>query len=303
MSPKCTALFREWGNFAKVVGMAKTKRIGEIFKTQRVTEGAGVKLRRGFGNIEVPRFDPFLLFDDFSGEQPADYMAGFPWHPHRGIETVTYVLHGDVRHRDSMGNEGMIGKGDLQWMSAGSGIIHEEMPEGVTGMKGFQLWVNLPKDAKMSKPKYQDIKVKTVPEIGLPGGGRLKVIAGEAGGEHGPVNDIVASPLYVDVLLNNNERFAFPVPEGNTTFVYLIEGELGTGVEGSIIYDKGTILLYAREGDLVELKAGSSGARFLLVSGKPLNEPVAWYGPIVMNTHDELQTAFRELEIGTFIKN
>ena len=283
--------------------MAKTKRIGEIFKTRRVTEGAGVRLRRGFGNLEVPRFDPFLLFDDFSGEQPTDYLAGFPWHPHRGIETVTYVLDGNVRHRDSMGNEGMIGKGDLQWMSAGSGIIHEEMPEGTSGMKGFQLWVNLPKEAKMSAPRYQDIRVKTVPEIGLAGGGRTKVIAGEADGATGPVKDIVASPLYLDVSLNDNERFGFPVLEGNTTFVYLIEGELGAGVEGSIIYDKGTILLYARDGDLVELKAGSSGARFLLVSGKPLNETVAWYGPIVMNTHDELKTAFQELKTGTFIKD
>jgi redox-sensitive bicupin YhaK (pirin superfamily) len=282
--------------------MAKAKRIGEIFKTQRVTEGAGVRLRRGFGNVEVPRFDPFLLFDDFSGEQPADYAAGFPWHPHRGIETVTYVLDGDVRHRDSMGNAGMISKGDLQWMSAGSGIIHEEMPEGTSGMKGFQLWVNLPKEAKMSPPGYQDIRMKTVPEVGLSGGGRIKVIAGEANGETGPVKDIVASPLYVDVLLKPSERFAFPVPEGNTTFVYLFDGHLGTGIEGSIIYDKGTILLYAREGDLIELQAGSSGARFLLVSGKPLGEPVAWYGPIVMNSQAELEVAFRELEVGTFIK-
>lgn len=282
--------------------MPNTKRIAEIFKTQRVTEGAGVRLRRGFGNAEVPRFDPFLLFDDFSGAEPADYMAGFPWHPHRGIETVTYILDGSVRHRDSMGNEGVIGKGDLQWMNAGSGIIHEEMPEGANGIKGFQLWVNLPKDAKMSTPNYQDIHMKAVPEVGLAGGGRIKVIAGEIEQTAGPVKDIVASPMYLDVKLTPEERFMFPVVPTNTTFVYLIEGELGTGVSGSIIYDKGTILLYAREGDKVELKAGSSGAHFLLVSGKPLNESVAWYGPIVMNTHDELRTAFRELEDGSFIK-
>lgn len=300
---KCVKRFQEKGYFAKVVRMAKTKRIGEIFKAQRVTEGAGVKLRRGFGNIEVPRFDPFLLFDDFSGDEPSDYMAGFPWHPHRGIETVTYVLDGNVKHRDSMGNEGMIGKGDLQWMSAGSGIIHEEMPSGTSGMKGFQLWVNLPKDVKMSAPRYQEIAVSAVPEVGLSNGGRIKVIAGKSGAVSGPVRDIAANPLYVDVTLTPNERFAFPVPEGNTTFAYLFEGQLGTGVEGSIIYDKGTILLYAREGDVVELRAGSSGAHFLLVSGKPLHEPVAWYGPIVMNTQDELEIAFKELEIGTFIKD
>jgi redox-sensitive bicupin YhaK (pirin superfamily) len=282
--------------------MTKTKRIGEIFKTQRVTEGAGVKLRRGFGNVEVPRFDPFLLFDDFSGGEPADYMAGFPWHPHRGIETVTYILDGSVRHRDSMGNEGAIEKGELQWMSAGSGIIHEEMPESASGIKGFQLWVNLPRESKMSAPRYQDVKKKTVPEIGLSGGGRIKVIAGDVGTAKGPVDDIAASPLYVDVTLTARERFTFPVIAGNTTFVYLYEGELGTGMEGSIIFERGTILLYAREGESVELEAGSSGAKFLLVSGKPLNEPVAWYGPIVMNTQDELRTAFRELEEGVFVK-
>ena len=282
--------------------MVKTKRISEIFKTQRITEGAGVKLRRGFGNLEVPRFDPFLLFDDFSGDQPGDYLAGFPWHPHRGIETVTYVLDGNVRHRDSMGNEGMIGKGDLQWMSAGSGIIHEEMPEGTSGMKGFQLWVNLPQSVKMSAPRYQEIQMKAVPELGLPSGGRIKVIAGESGGVTGPVQDIAANPLYVDVTLPPNELFTFPVSEGHTTFLYLILGQLGTGVEDSIMYDKGTILLYAREGDTVEIHTGSSGAHFLLVSGKPLNETVAWYGPIVMNSREELEIAFRELEQGSFIK-
>lgn len=264
-------------------------------------EGAGVRLSRGFANTEVPRFDPFLLFDDFSAKNPADYLAGFPWHPHRGIETVTYILDGDVRHQDSMGNEGLIGKGDIQWMTAGSGIIHKEMPEGVHGIKGFQLWVNLPKTSKMMKPRYQDISMHDVPEVIVPHA-RIKMIAGSREGVEGPVKDIIAEPLYVDVLLDAEKDFVFPVTSGYTTFVYLFEGELGTGIEGSIIYDKGTILLYAREGDTVQLRAGSKGAHFLLVSGKPIGEPVAWHGPIVMNTHQELATAFAELNEGTFIK-
>ncbi len=282
--------------------MKGQKRIAEILKSQRVTEGAGVKLRRGFGNYEVPRFDPFLLFDDFSGENPDDYLAGFPWHPHRGIETVTYVLSGDVRHRDSLGNEGTIGGGDLQWMSSGSGIIHEEMPEGVHGIQGFQLWVNLPKDKKMSAPDYQDVRRSTVPETGLPGGGRVRAIAGKTSGIEGPIADIALEPLYLHVTLTPGERFSLPVREGDTTFTYLFDGSLGSGIEGSIVYEKGTILLFAREGDHVALAAGSSGADFLLVSATPIGEPVAWYGPIVMNTKEELAVAFRELEDGSFIK-
>lgn len=282
--------------------MSETKRIAEIFKTQRVTEGAGVKLRRGFGNAEVPRFDPFLLFDDFSGDDPKDFMAGFPWHPHRGIETVTYILGGGVRHQDSIGNSGVIERGDIQWMSAGSGIIHQEMPEGSSGIKGFQLWVNLPQKGKMSAPRYQEIKRKAIPEIAFGNHATMRVIAGSVEKTRGPVEDIMAEPLYVDVTLEANHEFSFPVPAGHTTFVYIFEGSLGSGVEGSIDFPKGIILLYAREGDLVSLHAGSSGAHFLLVSGKPLGEPVAWYGPIVMNTEAELHTAFRELNEGNFIK-
>ena len=278
------------------------KRIKEIFKTQHVMEGAGVKLRRGFGNAEVPRFDPFLLFDDFSGKNPTDYLAGFPWHPHRGIETVTYILDGDIRHRDSIGNSGVISKGDLQWMSAGSGIIHEEMPEGTGGIKGFQLWVNLPQKGKMSKPEYQEVTHKHIPTIMVGRDAEVKLIAGSYNGESGPVKDIMAEPLYIDVTVLPEKQFSFPVVEGYTTFIYIFDGSLGTGIEGSISYERGTILLYAREGSEVKLRAGSAGTRFLLVSGKPLNEKVAWYGPIVMNTEEELHTAFRELEEGRFIQ-
>ena len=278
------------------------KRIKEIFKTQHVMEGAGVKLRRGFGNAEVPRFDPFLLFDDFSAKNPADYLAGFPWHPHRGIETVTYILDGNVRHRDSIGSSGVIGAGDLQWMSAGSGIIHEEMPTGTGGLKGFQLWVNLPQKGKMSPPNYQEVTRNDIPTMTVGGNAEVRLIAGSFDTHHGPVKDIMAEPLYIDVIVLPEKDFSFPVTEGYTTFIYIFDGALGTGVEGSIIYEKGTILLYAREGSEVVLRAGGAGARFLLVSGKPLNEKVAWYGPIVMNSEEELHTAFRELEQGSFIK-
>jgi len=259
-------------------------------------------LHRGFANAQVPRFDPFLLFDDFSATNPADYLAGFPWHPHRGIETVTYILDGNVRHRDSIGNAGVIGAGDIQWMSAGSGIIHEEMPEGAGGIMGFQLWVNIPKINKMTDPRYQDLGKKTIPEIGYGTNSKVRVIAGRVSDVSGPVEDIMADPLYIDVTVEPEKEFQFPVTPGYTTFVYLFEGTLGEGVGGGIDFHKGTILLFDREGDMVHLRAGSTGARFLLVSGKPLNEPVAWHGPIVMNSQAELVAAYRELEAGEFIK-
>ena len=264
-------------------------------------EGAGVKLHRGFANSEVPRYDPFLLFDDFSAADPVDYMAGFPWHPHRGIETVTYILDGSVRHKDSIGSAGVIGKGDVQWMSAGSGIIHEEMPEGTGGIKGFQLWVNIPKSHKMSAPRYQEMRANALPEI-THGDAKVKIIAGDIAGARGPVEDIMADPLYADVTLLPEKVFTFPVHAGYTTFIYIFEGNLGEGVGGIVAYQKGDILLFERENDSVVVCAGSVGARFLLVSGKPLDEEVAWGGPIVMNTQEELATAFRELRDGSFIK-
>lgn len=278
------------------------KRIIEVLRARTTLEGAGVKLQRGFANAEVPRFDPFLLFDDFSSPTPQDYLAGFPMHPHRGIETVTYILHGDVRHKDSIGNSGIIGKGDVQWMTAGSGIIHEEMPEGMDGIKGFQLWVNLPRKDKMMHPRYQDVRSKTIPILTYEKHAKIKVITGSVAGVHGPVEDIMASPLYLDIELEREKIFQFPVSEGHTTFVYIIDGSLGGIDEGGVCYSKGMILLFSQKGDSVSLRAGSSDARFLFVGGKPLFEPVAWYGPIVMNSHEELREAFDELGRGTFIR-
>ena len=283
--------------------MASTVRtIDQVFSVEETLEGAGVRLHRGFGPAQVPRFDPFLLFDDFSSPQPADYLAGFPWHPHRGIETVTYVLDGDVRHRDSIGNEGVIAQGDIQWMTAGSGIIHGEMPEGMGGLQGFQLWVNLPRGQKMMTPRYQEVKRKTIPEVRLGEHARGKVIAGKVAGAIGPVEDIMASPLYVDIMLEPEKTLVLPVRDGDTVFLYIIDGALGTGSDDAIRYGKGLILLFDRGGDTVVIRAGGNGARFLLVSGTPLGEQVAWRGPIVMNTEAELHTAFRELQEGTFIR-
>lgn len=304
--------------------MSHPKTINSVLNVRATLEGAGVRLHRGFANAEVPRFDPFLLFDDFSSPNPADYLAGFPMHPHRGIETVTYILDGDVRHRDSIGNAGVIGRGDVQWMSSGSGIIHEEMPEGSGGLKGFQLWVNLPKASKMSAPAYQEIKSTTIPTVALSAHATGRLIAGDfaVAGESstiaGPVKDIAAKPLYIDITLERGKDFNFPVMAGHTTFVYIFDGAVGLPSQSAaadfeansfakkssagLVYTKGTVVLFDRPGDMVMLRAGSSGARFLLVSGKPLGEPVAWYGPVVMNTQAELQTAFDELAAGEFVK-
>lgn len=283
--------------------MPTPKTIAETLSARPTIEGAGVRLHRGFANPEVPRFDPFLLFDDFSGSKPADYVKGFPWHPHRGIETVTYVLKGDVRHHDSIGNDGMISSGDVQWMTAGNGILHEEMPEGTSGMQGFQLWVNLPKEHKMTTPRYRDIGKKIIPETAIGAYATARVITGSVGDIHGPVTDVFAQPLYIDVPLQPNKEFSLPIPTGYNTFIYIIDGAVGVGSEGGIDHKHGNIILFSRTGDTVTLRAGSAGARFLLASGKPLNEPVAWYGPIVMNTDNEIETAFMELQIGSFIKN
>lgn len=282
--------------------MTQNKKIALALTTRPTMEGAGVHLNRGFANAEIPKFDPFLLFDDFSSPNPADYLAGFPMHPHRGIETVTYILDGDVRHRDSIGNAGVIGRGDIQWMTSGSGIIHEEMPEGIMGIKGFQLWVNLPKKDKMMAPRYQEVKNKVVPEISFGPHAKVKVIAGHVGDTAGPVADIMADPMYLDVTVERGKEFSFPVVPGYTTFVYLFSGSLGVEGEGGAEHTQGKIVLFSKEGDTVSVRAGGAGARFLLVSGKPLNEPIAWYGPIVMNTNEELETAIQELNSGEFIK-
>lgn len=279
----------------------RTKRIEEVLSTKPTLEGAGVRLHRGFANAEVPRFDPFLLFDDFSAKNPADYLPGFPWHPHRGMETVTYILDGDVRHRDSIGNSGVISAGDLQWMSAGSGIIHEEMPEGVWGVMGFQLWVNLPQKEKMSRPRYQEMRKNIIPEIVYKKNALVHIVAGEVDGVRGPIADVMVDPLYIDVTITPRVVFEFPLIPGNTSFIYLFSGSLSIP-DGPALYEPGMILLFEREGDLLTIQGGGSSARFLLVSGKPLGESVAWRGPIVMNTEEELAFAFTELREGRFIK-
>jgi redox-sensitive bicupin YhaK (pirin superfamily) len=275
-----------------------SRKIAEVIHTKEALEGAGVKLNRGFGYFELPAFDPFLLFDDFSSEQSEDYLPGFPLHPHRGIETVTYVLKGDVTHKDSIGNKGTIGPGDVQWMNAGSGIVHEEMPHGEDGLMGFQLWVNLPKSHKMMAPAYQEIHANEIPTVSRDGVS-VHVIAGSFEDAVGPVNDIMASPSYFDIALLPGTTVTIPVPSGDTSFLYLFEGNIAGGDES---YERGTIILYERLGDRVSVTAREDGARFLFVSGTPLGEPIAWHGPIVMNTDDEIRVALYDLQNGTFIK-
>ncbi|HXS99364.1 MAG TPA: pirin family protein [Elusimicrobiota bacterium] len=302
---------------------AKSARtIRKIWKSQPTVEGAGVRLRRGFGFDEVPQFDPFLLFDDFRSNKPADYLAGFPWHPHRGIETITYVLSGDVEHGDSMGNRGIIGAGDVQWMTAGSGVIHQEMPKGDAEgrMLGFQLWANLPKTRKMMPPRYREVKSSDVPVVRTKEGATIRVICGRVHGAQGPVREIVTDPEYLDVEVPPGSFFAHAIKRGYTAFAYVFEGEgyfdrerdaFKHDAVGANYFDMGrssacgdgTVVLYDEDGEEVVITADQKAVRFLLVSGKPLREPVAWYGPIVMNTQEELRTAFEEFEAGTFVKN
>lgn len=279
------------------------KTIVEIIKTKETMEGAGVRLHRGFSNPDVPKFDPFLLFDDFSSEDPADYRLGFPWHPHRGIETVTYILDGEVRHQDSIGNSGLIKPGEVQWMTAGSGVLHEEMPKSIPGLRGFQLWVNLPQKEKMTEPRYQSITPEMIPELAVGDHATAKVIAGSVQDVDGPVQELMAMPIYLDVIVQANREFILPIPAEYNTFAYVIEGAVDLASANKVNHSQDTILLFSREGDMLSLKAGNSGVRFLLCSGKPLNEDVAWYGPIVMNTQDELEKAYYELQVGSFIKN
>jgi len=283
--------------------MAQAKTIAWQSGSKETREGAGVRLRRAFGYREIPAFDPFLMMDDFRAERPEDYRAGFPWHPHRGIETVTYMLDGTIEHGDSMGNRGNVDAGCIQWMSAGSGIIHQEMPKPVDGkMGGFQLWVNLPKSHKMMDPRYQEIREAQVPVVAVPGGGAVKVIAGTVNGVTGPVRDIVAEPEYLDVTLPPNAQYTLPVRPGFMAAVYVIEG--GALFDQTQEKEQGNhvMILFGNDGDSVGVQAGDHGVRFLYISGKPLREPIAWGGPVVMNTDEELQQAFSEYERGTFIK-
>jgi hypothetical protein len=267
---------------------------------QPTMEGAGVHLNRVFGFSEAPRLDPFLMLDDFRSDTPAHYRKGFPWHPHRGIETITYVTKGEVDHGDSLGNTGVISSGDVQWMTAGSGIIHQEMPRGDANgaMHGFQLWANLPAAQKMMAPRYRGITADQIPEVELEKGVRVKVIAGSIGGAKGPMDDIVIDPEFFDCLVPAGQTFRHPTEPAYTVFIYVIGGSGQT--DGQTI-DDGTLVLFG-EGEQVAVSAAGNPLRFLLLTGKPLNEPVAWRGPIVMNTRAELETAFREYREGTFIK-
>jgi quercetin 2,3-dioxygenase len=282
--------------------MSGFRKISHIIDGQKTSDGAGVSLLRVFGFYETGLFDPFLLLDFFGSENPNDYIAGFPWHPHRGIETVTYMLEGSVEHGDSMGNSGTIHTGDVQWMTAGSGIIHQEMPKADKGyMHGFQLWVNLPATHKMMNPRYQEIKASAIPILKEENGVIVKVIAGEHNGIVGPVKDIVADPVYFDISMPENATYLLNVNKDYTVFAFIFDGEgfFDESLEKPI--KKGQ-LVRLTDGDLVKLTTTIHKARFILVSGKPLNEPVAWRGPIVMNTDEELDVAFREYRSGTFIK-
>ena len=295
--------------------------VKRIIEAKPTMEGAGVKLRRAFGFGDTADFDPFLLLDDFRNDRPADYRAGFPWHPHRGIETITYVLAGTVEHKDSLGNQGALGAGDVQWMTAGSGILHQEMPAGDTlgRMHGFQLWANLPSALKMTAPRYQDIKAGEVPEVIDDDGTRVRVVCGDFWGKRGPVEGVAADPRYLDISVPPGKRKTLAVELERHAFAYVFEGSgsfraasqpLGVltekeldGVETVVREQTGNrSLVLFDSGDEVTVQAGDEGIRFLLVSGKPIREPVAWYGPIVMNTQGELETAVGELRDGSFIK-
>ena len=283
--------------------MAQPRSVALLLTGNPTVEGAGVRLNRVFGYPEVPKFDPFLLLDDFGSNNPEDYIAGFPWHPHRGIETVTYMLSGEVEHSDSLGNEGVIGTGDVQWMTAGSGIIHQEMPRRVEdSLRGFQLWSNLPAASKMMEPRYRDVPADSIPEVSPHDGLKIKVIAGEVVGVRGPVQNVVVEPEYFDITLEPGADLEHPTPSGHTVFAYAINGRGRVGPNGNHGLSRGQLALFT-EGDSVLFRASDVPFRFLLVSGKPLGEPVAWSGPIVMNTREELATAFREYQDGSFIKS
>ena len=296
--------------------------VRHVVQSKPTLEGAGVKLRRAFGFGDTTEFDPFLLLDDFRNDNPDDYLAGFPWHPHRGIETITYVLAGTVDHGDSLGNRGSLGAGDVQWMTAGSGILHQEMPKGDPRgrMHGFQLWANLPRSLKMTAPRYQDVSARDIPEVVDDDGTRVRIVCGKFWGKSGPVEGVAADPRYLDVFVPAGKQKRLPVETTNHAFAYVFDGsgrfrdasepqqvrtdpvgEPRAAAESDEITNRSLILFGS--GDEVTVQAGDEGVRFLLVSGKPIEEPVAWYGPIVMNTRQELQQAYDELHNGTFIKD
>lgn len=294
--------------------------VKRLVKSKPTLEGAGVRLRRAFGFGATSETDPFLLLDDFRNDRPEDYLAGFPWHPHRGIETITYVLAGTVEHGDSLGNKGAIGAGDIQWMTAGRGIIHQEMPKGDPDgrMHGFQLWANLPSSLKMTPPRYQDVKAADVPRVVDDDGAEVRVVCGSYRGTKGPIDDVAARPVYLDVTIPAGTTKVLPVETTSNAFAYVFAGGGKFGNASAPLAvpseaagwgdahppshaDDRSLVLFDR-GDEIELRAGDDGIRFLLVSGQPLGEPVAWYGPVVMNTQDELRNAFEQLEKGTFLR-
>ncbi|HEV7998551.1 MAG TPA: pirin family protein [Planctomycetaceae bacterium] len=295
--------------------------IQRLVKAKPTVEGAGVRLRRAFGFGNTSDFDPFLLLDDFRNDVPEDYLSGFPWHPHRGIETITYVLAGTVEHGDSLGNKGSLGAGDIQWMTAGRGIIHQEMPKGDQSgrMHGFQLWANLPASLKMTAPRYQEVHAAEIPEVVEDDGTRARIVCGTLWGKKGPIDGIAADPVYVDVSVPPGKRKSLPVETDRHAFAYVFAGggkfcnasaPLAVPTEGLGWLDtsppqsaENRCLVLFDRGDEVVVQAGDEGIRFLLVSGKPLKEPVAWYGPIVMNTQEQLQQAYEELQEGTFLKS
>jgi redox-sensitive bicupin YhaK (pirin superfamily) len=291
--------------------------VRQLIESRPTIEGAGVHLRRGFGFGNTSEFDPFLLFDDFRGDDPEQYLAGFPWHPHRGIETITYVLAGEVAHGDSLGNRGSIEAGDVQWMTAGSGIIHQEMPHGdaLGRMHGFQLWANLPASLKMSAPRYQEVKSADIPEVTDDDGTHVRVVCGEFWGKRGPVEGVAAEPTYLDVSVAPGKSKTLPVATTRHAFAYVFAGAgafadasepvavrtESVGEDPGRAVENRSLILFDR-GDEVTVRAGEAGIRFLLVSGEPIGEPVAWRGPIVMNTQEELREAFEELQRGTFLR-
>jgi len=295
--------------------------VNRVIQAKPTIEGAGVRLRRAFGFGNTDEFDPFLLLDDFRNENPDDYLAGFPWHPHRGIETITYVLAGTVSHGDSLGNQGALGAGDVQWMTAGSGILHQEMPRGDQQgrMHGFQLWANLPAALKMTTPRYQDVSARDIPDVVDDDGTRVRVVCGSFWGKTGPVDGIAADPRYLDVWVPAGRKKTLPVETSRNAFAYVFEGagtfrdasqpapvrtdRVGPVAPAAQAETGNRSLVLFGSGDEVTVQAGDAGIRFLLVSGKPIEEPVAWYGPIVMNTEEQLRQAYAELHDGTFIKH
>jgi redox-sensitive bicupin YhaK (pirin superfamily) len=280
------------------------RKVKTIKEAKPTLEGAGVRLKRAFGSVD-PSLDPFLLLDDFSSDNPNDYAKGFPFHPHRGFETITYVLHGRVEHKDNLGNGGVIGPGDVQWMTAGSGIIHQEMPKPIEGdpkLAGFQLWMNLPASHKMMKPRYRGITQDEIPEVDFDEGIKVKIISGEVKGIKGPVQDIVTQPEYLDITINPHHKFKYAIKKEHNVLAYIITGKAYFDDEHNEFIGEKNLVVY-QNGDEIQVETKEKSVRFLLVSGKPLKEPVAWRGSIVMNTEEELQTAYREVQNGTFIKH